>query len=309
MGEAAAYKATGSLPKTLEKMLSTLVMENGLRSWQIYTDLHGISCRIRFGSGSHADHASSHPEHNSTTIQQHTAYQRKSPAQLRRENNRIIHRASKRQRISDEHVANIETERHADSDNFPTVFDVSPVCEPSKDDVMFKAPITPIKLALSETETTSKMQYKEIDPPEIYEECVENVPKMIVCSCCDQEMLDAFHICSNSSDIPEITETKKCSLESILDEPVKKETCTIETNPPKLKKLYDRGSNPYFTYCCHAVCHREFLHDTEYQLCTSCRSFICCYCINNMFFRSNPKKCCDKPKIPNSKYDKELNPK
>ena len=44
MGEAAGYKATGSLPKTLENMLSTLVMENG--SWQMD---HGKFTQIYMG--------------------------------------------------------------------------------------------------------------------------------------------------------------------------------------------------------------------------------------------------------------------
>jgi hypothetical protein len=64
MGKAAGYKATGSLPKTL-----AIMKENELRSWQIYTDIHGISCRIRFGSGCHA---SSQPEHNSAYVNKQT---------------------------------------------------------------------------------------------------------------------------------------------------------------------------------------------------------------------------------------------
>ena len=300
MGEAAGYKATGSLPRTLENMLSTLVMENGLRSWQIYTDVHGISCRIRFGSGSHA---STQPAHNSKTMPQHTAYTRKSPAQLRRENNRIVHKAKRQRTLSE----NIETERYADIDKLPEVIGISPVCEPSNDDVIFKAPITPIKLVLPDSETTV-MHYKEIASPEIHEESTKNSSHMPVCSCCDEEMMDAFHTCSIVDDISEITETKICSLESTLDEPVKVETCAVEINAPKLKKLYDRKSEPYFTYCSHAL-YSNVQHDIEYQLCTSCRSYICSYCIKNMCFRLNPKKCCDNPKIPNSKYDKELNPK
>ena len=41
MDEAAGLKATGKFPKALLIMLNTLIDENGLRSWQIYTDNFG----------------------------------------------------------------------------------------------------------------------------------------------------------------------------------------------------------------------------------------------------------------------------
>ena len=171
------------------------------------------------------------------------------------------------------------------------------MCEPSKDDVIFKAPITPIKLVLSDPETTVKLQYKEIASPKIHEKSMENIQHMPLCACCDEEMLDAFHTCSNVDDISKISETE-------MDEPVKVETCVPERNVPKLKKLYDRKiihGNPYFTYCTHAI-NSHVQHDIEYQLCQNCMSYICSYCIDD----PSCSYCCDDPEISSTKYDNEL---
>jgi len=215
MGEATGYKAAGRLPKTLEDMLNVLLEENGLRSWQIYTDNLGVSCRIRFGhcsSVAGSSHvvdkvASSTMSHTTAPSKpKHTAYARKSPAQLRRETTRIILRAKKRQRTLDEHFVNIETERHEECEisSVPSLFDLSPItvsCDPSKDHVFFQAPITPIKLDKFDNETTCKMQYKAVASPVVAEvDIPDAAPQMPLCSCCDKEMMDAFHVCSDNSD-------------------------------------------------------------------------------------------------------------
>ena len=120
---------------------------------------------------------------------------------------------------------------------------------------------------------------------------------MSLCSCCDEEMLNAFHTCSNVDDISKISETE-------MDEPVKVETCVPERNVHKLKKIYDRKSNhgnPYFTYCTHAI-NSHVQHDIEYQLCQNCMSYICSYCIGD----PSCSYCCDDPEISSTKYDNEL---
>ena len=56
----------------IKNHLNTLIDENGLRSWQIYTDNFGISARLRFGHGGssefvYAENASSPLNQKTTT--------------------------------------------------------------------------------------------------------------------------------------------------------------------------------------------------------------------------------------------------
>ena len=72
------------LPKTLVKLLDTLLTENGLTSWQIFEEKSSnIIVKIRFGNGHPGPTADKQP---SETI---ASYRRKSPSQIKRDQARV----------------------------------------------------------------------------------------------------------------------------------------------------------------------------------------------------------------------------
>ena len=287
MDEAAGLKATEKLPKALLMMLTTLIEENGLRSWQIYTDSFGISARLRFGhcvDSVYADtgHASKSPrqKHNNTQSTS-TAYRKQPPAQQRREANRKIHRA-KRQRTSDENCDEIEEERFSVVCESSLIQDSPvPICPEHDEEIEFTAPITPT-IAL------------ESDADICDEPVKSNVVLVIKCDCCDMEMTDSSHTCNMKTDSDADAETEKCY--------------APERKIPKLHRLIDCKGEPFSTYC--SLTKNSVLdpHTKEYYFCNNCMSYVCSFCFDR-FSRWNSKKCCEKHTISNVKYDEELNPK
>jgi hypothetical protein len=281
MDEAAGLKATEKLPKALLMMLSTLIDENGLRSWQIYTDNFGISARLRFGHCvdsvcADTEHASKSPSQKPNNKQStNTAYRKQPPAQQRRETNRKIHRA-KRQRTLDEHFDEIEKERSSVACESPLIHD-SPVqiCLEHDENSEFTAPITP-KVTL------------ESEPD------ICDADFVIKCDCCGMEMTDSSHTCKLDTDSDADAETENYY--------------THERKMPKLNRLIDLKSQPYTSYCSLAVLSNKIHCNKDYYLCKNCMSYVCSICFDRSF-RWNSKKCCEKHDISDVKYDEELNPK
>jgi hypothetical protein len=78
------------LPKTLENLLGCLLSENGLVSWQIFEEKSShVVVKIRFANG-HCD-----PKAERQPTETVTAYKRKSPSQVKRDQARVA--AHKRQ--------------------------------------------------------------------------------------------------------------------------------------------------------------------------------------------------------------------
>ena len=106
MDEVAGQKVAEMLPKMLLKMMGAL-MENGIKSWQIYDNKYSIDLRIRFDHECKAMAASSEFVYKqgseADTTPTHTkpaSYHRKPPSHIKRDLNRRIARA-KRQRLDD----------------------------------------------------------------------------------------------------------------------------------------------------------------------------------------------------------------
>ena len=78
MAASTGTKPAEGLPKTLWNMLSILLEENGLRSWQVYSDNQGVSVRMRFYNG----------ENGQVTSGQKVSFSKKTPSQSRRDTKR-----------------------------------------------------------------------------------------------------------------------------------------------------------------------------------------------------------------------------
>ena len=76
MSTPTGYDPTGDLPDSLKNMLGVL-MSNGLRSWQIYSEASGVTVKIRFWKDKQNGGQSNERSQMS--------YVRKPPAQLRRD--------------------------------------------------------------------------------------------------------------------------------------------------------------------------------------------------------------------------------
>ena len=312
MDEAAGLKATGKFPKALLIMLNTLIDENGLRSWQIYTDNFGISARLRFGHGGssefvYAENASSPLNQKTTT---HTKYSKKTPAQIRRDSTRKTLKA-KRQRI--ENDSDIENERsleHGDvsAHKFDTPIHVS--CVPPAEDVLFLEPLTPIKLDLVTKEyDTHKMEAGE-DLSVAYTNSIESETGVIKCPNCNENMLDWDHICHEKMQ-EKMQTTDQKSIDGTNDE-TENEGGRVES-VPKLMKV-NNGQSQYYTYCGLAEKRlaKGLRHSAVfYYRCMSCNAFLCANCYGAYFKWKNRNApiCCKNVKLSDVNYDKDLKPK
>ena len=151
VGEVAENKVAEMFPKALQNMLNILVSQNGMRSWQVYSDFQGVSCRIRFGhcdSVASIESAGSEAGHTATTT--HIAYCRKPPAQVRRDKHRRIAKAKRPRIESDSEVENERKNEIGDkSENRPdTPIQIS--CNPPADETIIMTPLSPIKVEYQE---------------------------------------------------------------------------------------------------------------------------------------------------------------
>ena len=95
------------IPKTLQNILDVLLCENGVVSWQIYSQTKGVSLRIKFGEAKHGGQTI-------TTGNSRTCYSKKSPSQMRRDARKSEERRVTRQqtrRKKDQDVPEVEKPR------------------------------------------------------------------------------------------------------------------------------------------------------------------------------------------------------
>jgi len=148
------------LPKTLEKMLESLAC-NGIRSWQIYTDSMGISLRIRFlpdgrdmAEVANVDMIQQGSDAASTptpTSLMHTAYARKTPSQMKRDQQRKILKVKKRKHSRED--SSPEILRAEDSACHGILDTPEKVCDRSEDTVVVP-PSPPLIFACLSTKTS-----------------------------------------------------------------------------------------------------------------------------------------------------------
>ena len=89
MAATAGYSPDMDLPKQLRDILGLLLGANSVTSWQVYSEKYGTSVRIRFASAGHVDQlpasVSGLSDHND---QQSIKFTKKTPSQVRRDQNR-----------------------------------------------------------------------------------------------------------------------------------------------------------------------------------------------------------------------------
>jgi len=239
MDEVAGIKVAGKIPNTLLQMLNSL-SNNVLRSWQIYTDRHGVSVRIRYGhcsdmaDGGCVDRdptsrttstLAGHGDTVSTpTLPRPTAYCKKSPSQIKRDSGRRMLQSNKRRRT---HSSDVEDARCIDVGCKTATLPDSPetlhisdyvMCDPGCEDTLTVLPVSPIKLSFGEIET-STMQ----DGEKIHECCMEEVPdiqdlahimdnsNIIMCPNCNEEMTSTSHICEELPEMASASHTCEIS--------------------------------------------------------------------------------------------------
>ena len=91
MAASTGPKPAEGFPKALWNMLNVLLDENGLRSWQIYSDNQGVSVRMRFNTGENGG------QNGQVTSGQKVTFSKKSPSQNRRDEKRVQERRITRQ--------------------------------------------------------------------------------------------------------------------------------------------------------------------------------------------------------------------
>ena len=107
------YRPASELPKSLWSIMSVLMKENGLRSWQVYSEKVGVSIRIRFGQPENGGQA---PMSEGSKI----CFNRKSPSQIKRDERKATERRMTRSRANmkgDVAAENCEMPRSNDYDS------------------------------------------------------------------------------------------------------------------------------------------------------------------------------------------------
>ncbi len=94
------------LPKTLLDMLGVLLKENGLKSWQIYSEKYGLSVKLRFGQPQNGGQATGVDSNNKVS------YAKKSPSQVRRDNKKATERRKTRSAAKQMAENDIEVPRY-----------------------------------------------------------------------------------------------------------------------------------------------------------------------------------------------------
>jgi hypothetical protein len=102
MAASTGLKPAEDLPKTLRNMLTLLLEENGLRSWQVYSDKQGVSVRLRFQNTSNGGQEP--PVNNQS-------FSRKSPSRILRDGRKTEERRITRQMAKKEKDSEIEEPR------------------------------------------------------------------------------------------------------------------------------------------------------------------------------------------------------
>ena len=82
------------LPENLQNIMSTLLETNQLRSWQIYSEKHGITLKIRLSECSNGE----------PTNVKSVSYTKKSPSRMKRDNTRISERRVTMSQMKDNEV-------------------------------------------------------------------------------------------------------------------------------------------------------------------------------------------------------------
>jgi len=316
MGEVADYKVAGILPNTLQTMLNVLILENGLRSWQIYDDKFGVSVRVRFGSDSQPSSSVTCPDSSlnihakpfhSTTKHTPASYTKKPPAQYRRENARKIMKATrplKRQRTIDEHLTPIEQERASDMITTDVSMCESPMicCDRLENDI-WVAPVSPIQIELNTQRSCSLMYGTNLVSSPVADLSGKTDDVLVKCPCCGEEMEDASHMCS--------LDASSDSSDTVSDFEKERNGSTVVRNVPQKVKANDILNRSYYTYCFLGQNTSTTSHSgAEYYQCKSCCLYVCYTCFSRYFRTNNPgPKCCQNADIPDIKYDRELKPK
>ncbi len=90
MDAPAGSTLASELPKSLSNILDVLMKENGLHSMQIFIQKRGVSLRLKFGETQNGGQSI-------TCGNNKTAYSKKSPSQIRRDEKRSQERRVTRQ--------------------------------------------------------------------------------------------------------------------------------------------------------------------------------------------------------------------
>ena len=300
MGEVAVYKVAGILPNTLQTMLNVLCIENGLRSWQIYEDKHGVSVRIRFDVDSAVNSACPDSTTNVNTQQRHIAYTKKTPAQHRRDSKRKILKA-KRPRLESE--TDIENERTFEHGNTSTLNCDTPVhvsCVPPAEDTITLEPLTPIRVNFENFENgydTRKIDAGDdfsIASIESETKSIGNEDVGVKCPNCNKNMVNWNHTCDENAEAVNVIEFENDTGQSIENTDLKITSETIcETEKDDECVEFDKTS------CFIATFDKTRNHYTlnKFFKCDACLKYACLCCRNWVKFGSDPNypKCCPNP--------------
>ena len=111
-------------PVTLLNILDVLQRENGLQSWQVFSEKFGVSVKLRFGQAQHGGQTS-------RTEVSKVAYSKKSPCQLRRDDRKATERRITRSRTQNvtEEDNDIEKPRGASIDTMKSPIPIQ-ACSP-----------------------------------------------------------------------------------------------------------------------------------------------------------------------------------
>jgi len=285
-------------------MLNVLCLENGLRSWQIYDDKHGVSVRIRFDGDSACADMSTHVNTQLHNKHRQTAYTKKTPAQYRRDSKRKIIRA-KRQRIESE--TDIENERTFEHGNTSTLNCDTPVhvsCGPPSEDTVTLEPLTPIRVNFenfTNDHGTCKIEAGDDFSIASIESEIKSIGNEdggagVKCPNCNENMLNWNHTCDEKTEAVNVIELENDTGQSIENTGQKN---TYET-------IYETEKDDESEECDKTSCFIETFDKTAKRnhckiekcfKCDACLKYVCLYCRNWMKFGSDPNypKCCPKP--------------
>ncbi len=110
------------LPKCLKDLLATLMENNTLRSWQIYGEKVGVTLKIRFGG--HNNGSQDEPG-NGTKV----CFTKKSPARMKRDNQRIQEKRVTRSKSKELAAENVELPRNGGEGGMENSHDISQVSQ------------------------------------------------------------------------------------------------------------------------------------------------------------------------------------
>ena len=250
MEATAVLEPVVELPKMLRNILQTLLKDNNIRSWSLYSDVD-TTLKIRFEQADIAGTALSRThDQNGNTASQAVHYMRKPPCKQRRDTMHShqykLNRNRKRQRVE----STPEMARDCDTSTVQCLdTPESAFCDHIEEKLILM-PIAPVELIF---DNNDDMNCKIIDGDIL----IENSNGSVNWECCDEPMIDGNHICDDTAS------------NSTTD------TCLTKNSDTK-------DSHDSSVFCFIAEKNESYapkVHDSDLSICHGCGRYCCRTCL------------------------------